>query len=97
MAPRPKHSSSYYRTKFERLSRKQKWPGHPGWCDFKQGVNSIRMRQALAAEDNARWYEDRDRRRQKGISSAGGPAIVVADMKKVNMNPTTNTSWADIE
>lgn len=100
MGPRPKYSSAYYRAKFEKLATKQRWPGHKDWCFMKQGIISIRMRQALASEDNARWYEDRDRKNQVVLESAGGPAILVVDLKQEaikHKTETTTMSWADIE
>ena len=64
------------------------------------------MRQTTTLEDNARWYEDRDKQNPNVLAHAGGPAIVVADLKKemkkksiVPGTTTTNasTSCADIE
>ena len=100
--PRPKYSSDYYRRKFERLSTKQRWPGHPDWNYMTQGVISIRMRQAVAQEENARWYQDRDKKNLNVVSTTGGPAIRVADLKTNIVDTTTttttpNTSWADIQ
>lgn len=95
---RPKHSSAFYRARFEKLATKQRWPGHRDWCYMKQGIISIRMRQALANEDNARWYEDRDRKKAHIIPNAGGPEIKIANLDKNKIDLTaSNTSWADVE